>query len=647
MLDDLYASENEAIVNDMIARPAPAKAQPVKFSAWKATTAAPRGVAAGAAESAGFASDVLGAFGQVMGAYPEIMGGDLTPEQRKQADEQRNTVKNKGIDYSSEGGDIFRGVAKGYMPDPETAHAAEQTVFGLTRFGSKAVGYSLAAGPVAGAGLLGFDEGLTTADALRLQGVDEATRTKVGAVAGVAAAAAPLLPVAGKTVAQTVGLVGVGGPGAFMAQQAATRQILQDAGYENLSTQYDPFDPVGLAVSTLVPAGFGAWAMRGAKLKAAAKVDGMPAEKTPIQAAAHEATQPEPARPTPEHVDAARVEMLTQHMENSGLFKPEDAKAAAMHVEAFAKAMDDMSAGRRVDITDLVPADRLQVAKALDTFSKGLEDARAELMSQAAQRAEPGAIRQMQTELADAQTQLAALEDPATIKTRAVELQQSDRLSYKQALAQARKEFSTQAEDVRARVSRLETMIEDNAQGQQAFDALNRMDQQATQISKQRSQIDAPPTQTKPTAAAAMEAAKPTTEPAPKTEAAPNVQDAQKPGSAAPAGAGPQQPAKAAQPQAADAGGAAPAGAREPGAGGVSRAGGDAAEAAVVAQRLADIQTQFPDLAVQMDGMDKPVRLADFLAEVQREAMEGTDFELGGNDAPLMQVAASCFLING
>lgn len=67
----------------------------------------------------------------------------------------------------------------------------------------------------------------------------------------------------------------------------------------------------------------------------------------------------------------------------------------------------------------------------------------------------------------------------------------------------------------------------------------------------------------------------------------------------------------------------------------------------MVAQRLADIQTQFPDLTVQMDGMDKPVRLADFLAEVQREAMEGTDFELGGNDAPLMQVAASCFLING
>ena len=65
------------------------------------------------------------------------------------------------------------------------------------------------------------------------------------------------------------------------------------------------------------------------------------------------------------------------------------------------------------------------------------------------------------------------------------------------------------------------------------------------------------------------------------------------------------------------------------------------------AARLAEIQAQFPDLTVQMDGMDGPVKLSDFLAEVQREALEGTDFELGGNDAPLMQVAATCFLLNG
>ena len=67
----------------------------------------------------------------------------------------------------------------------------------------------------------------------------------------------------------------------------------------------------------------------------------------------------------------------------------------------------------------------------------------------------------------------------------------------------------------------------------------------------------------------------------------------------------------------------------------------------MVAARLADVSQQFPDLTVQMDGMDAPMRLSDFLEQVKREAMDGTDFDLGGNDAPLMQVAASCFLLNG
>ncbi|MFX6949717.1 hypothetical protein ABTH81_21820, partial [Acinetobacter baumannii] len=46
-------------------------------------------------------------------------------------------------------------------------------------------------------------------------------------------------------------------------QQAATRSILQNAGYDKIAEQYDPFDPVGLAVATLIPAGFGAYASRG------------------------------------------------------------------------------------------------------------------------------------------------------------------------------------------------------------------------------------------------------------------------------------------------------------------------------------------------------------------------------------------------
>jgi len=53
------------------------------------------------------------------------------------------------------------------------------------------------------------------------------------------------------------------------------------------------------------------------------------------------------------------------------------------------------------------------------------------------------------------------------------------------------------------------------------------------------------------------------------------------------------------------------------------------------------IQEQHPDLQVHIDGMDAPMRLADFLEEVKRQA--AADVE----DAPLYQVAAECFITNG
>lgn len=654
MLDDLYQADTEAAINDLIARPPQTPTpQASKFSAWKTLTAAPRGVGTGANETAGGIADVLGAFGQTMAATDARSGmfSTQTPEQRKQETQARRKMLDEGLEFSA--GDDFRQQARQWMPDAATSHVAEQTVFGLTRFGTKAVAGAAVAGPVAGAGLVGLDEALTTADDLKRQGVDPLTRSQVGAVVGLTSALGVVLPVAGNTATQTAALVAVGGPLSFMGQQAATREILQAADYTQLADQYDPLDPVGLAVSTIIPAGFGMWAMRGVRMRAAGKTadtpelapDRSPAPEGDV-ARAQDSAQTEPLRPTPEQVDAARVEMLTQHIESAGLHSADDARAAAMHLDAFARAADDLSAGRRVDVTDLVPVERLQVARALDTFAQGLDTARTDLMAQASKLAEPTAVRQMQAELADAQVRLAELESPDAIKARAADLQQSERLSFKQAMAQARKEFGAQAADVQARVDRLEGMLADNAQGQQAFDALNILNRQAEQAGRQRAQIDAPPTRETPTAAAAREAAALTT-PEPRT----NVQDAPRTDAPA-AGRADTQPSPApakqgAQPTRADAGGAGPAGAGEQGGAGVSGARGNAAEAGLVAQRLAEVQQQFPDLTVQMDGMDKPMPLADFLAQVQREAMEGSDFDLGGNDAPLMQVAATCFLLNG
>ncbi|MDB5453250.1 MAG: hypothetical protein JWO33_1828, partial [Caulobacteraceae bacterium] len=125
-----------------------------------------------------------------------------------------------------------------------------------------------------GAALTGGDEGLTEADRLKQEGVDLATRTKAGLVSGVSAAAAVAVPVVGVGAKSTAALVAIGGPGSFAAQQAATRAILQHAGYDQLASQYDPLDPVGLAVSTLVPAGFGLHGLR-ARAKLIDVVQGM------------------------------------------------------------------------------------------------------------------------------------------------------------------------------------------------------------------------------------------------------------------------------------------------------------------------------------------------------------------------------------
>lgn len=152
--------------------------------------------------------------------------------------------------------DAIYSEARNLRPDPMTAGKAEQIVFGLTKGLTKAVGGAVLAGPVGGAVGFGASEGMTTAEDLAAEGVDQATRVKVGAVTAGINAAGMILPVAGQTLKQTAALVAVGGPGSFVAQQVATRKILENADYKELAEQYDPLDPTGLAIATLLPAGF-------------------------------------------------------------------------------------------------------------------------------------------------------------------------------------------------------------------------------------------------------------------------------------------------------------------------------------------------------------------------------------------------------
>lgn len=274
MYDDLYPEAAQTALDAKAARPPEPKQTP-RFSLWGTTAAVPKGVAAGAAQAAGSTADVLGAFGSVLGTEGSA-GGMFslpTPEEDKQQREATEKLRANGPDYMSEGGRSFRNVAKDYTPDPLTTHAAERIVFDFSRVASKAITAAATMGGIPGAVVAGAEEGFTVSDQLAQDGVDLGTRSAVGAVTAATNALSFGLPVAGKTAVQTGVLALTGGPLSFMAQNAATRKILQDADYSKLADQYDPFDPLGLALSTVIPLGFGAMAMRGARQKGAAPLE--------------------------------------------------------------------------------------------------------------------------------------------------------------------------------------------------------------------------------------------------------------------------------------------------------------------------------------------------------------------------------------
>jgi ddrB-like ParB superfamily domain len=289
-----------------LAAPKPKEA---KFSTWATLKAAPRGVIGGAGEAMGSTADVLGGFGSVLGATEAGgagMFGGQSEREKADAKKARASMLQQGPDYMSEGGRSLRNASKEYLPDPETAHIAENLVGNAFRLLSKGVTSSVLMGNVAGAVLTGVEEGFTTSDSLALKNVDAVTRTKAGAVAAVATAAGFAIPVAGKTLMQTAGLVLASGPATFMAQQAATSKILANANYAELSKEYDPTDPFGLGLSLAVPGMFAA-GVHGLRFKAQKANQAKPTPNSPTPQTEAVAT------PSVSHetVDAAMTHNLT------------------------------------------------------------------------------------------------------------------------------------------------------------------------------------------------------------------------------------------------------------------------------------------------------------------------------------------------
>lgn len=635
MLDALYQEGTDRVLDDLARRPA--RPAPVSnFSIWGMSRAAGGGAAAFVAERTGFWADVVGAFGESLATTEGSAGGMFalqSPRERTDSLQAADKIAGEGLSFSSDAGDLFRNVARSYRPAPSTAHEAERLTFDLARGLLKAGTDVMTLGP-AGAALSAADEASMVADDLKQEGVDLGTRSAVGAVAGVALGAGAVLPLAGTTAAKTLGLYALGGPVSFMAQQQATRAILQAADYDSIASRYDPLDPVGLAVASLIPAPFAAYGFRRAR-----------------------------ARVTAEQADAARVAHLAQEQQTHSLAEPADLKAQAAEARAIETAESQLARGERVDVTDIVQ-ERAALGRAYDEIREYPNGPKFDpLVAIKPDDIEAVAVsRGGWRGLGDAEVKGAGFglvkfiwrHGEHSDKPPELQVRREDILAFPEVIR--RYEPSREAvEGGRGREWRVErdgrTLVyADNVVtgGEGRHLVTVHVEEpgavETTVLSKEVPGWPESPgkrleAHTGDTPGRLLHAVG-RDQPGEGIVAerlgefsdriAAGVRSARAEAKAQ--GLLPERGAVAVEPAA-----------QRPPPQPEAPAGtpGEKAETGAARARLAEIEREFPDLQVMLDGMDKPMRLSDFLASVKAEA----DAELA--DAPLYQLAAECALLNG
>lgn len=550
---DAYQDSTDTALRMMATQPLTPEPVTPKHSTWSAPF---RAVAAGAAEVAGNVMDTAGAFGQVAAA-----SGGLTPGFDPDTKKNRNAtveafdkLKTEGINWRTDEAQQAYKFGSDLRPDPLTAGTAENLVFSLTKGLTKAITAAVALGPVAGAAAFGGSEGLTTAEDLANQGVDQQTRSKVGAVTGAMSAAGVVLPVAGKTLAQTAGLILVGGPASFMAQQQATRSILENANYGEIAKQYDPLDPVGLTIATLLPAGFAAYAKRGG-FKATTKPDAQPAADNAT------ATQGTVIPATPEAIDAAMVQNLTV---------ARDARESSVAENNISESLGRLSelslqqAGE-VGITGNMTEGRIPPAD-----WKILEEA--------------GLI---ENRVSEDGTEYRAANMEALFNERA--RRHAENMANKSSVSPEEK-----ARNIERRASNYERAAQSKEDEGYPEDAIP-LREKAEQLRKQAESV-----RSEKSAESA-------------TPAAPTVKDS-----------------LSVQPEQA-----------------VVRENRTTETPDAYRARVDALAKEQPDLIARLDDAGQPVKLADELTAIKKQAQEGTDTDFGALDAPLLKTAIECALSLG
>lgn len=641
----------------------------------------PRGLWRTAADS------LLGAGAKLQASALEV-GNVIGPALALSADpsnaEALEAVKRAPDFRQTEQSKPFRDFERKLRPDPVTASKAEEVVYGATGAMATLVGGAVLGG-VPGLAAAAGEQGFSAAEDLAQQGVDLKTRSAVGALTAGVTGASALLPMAGPTVKATIGLYLAGGPGGFVAQQYATRKILEAADYATIAKQYDPLDPTGLLVSALIPAPFAAWGIRG-NLKArkgAPAADVPPTVKAQPQdvvdaAMAHNLTLQRDIRESveiaPRAGETVPIQSLAEFAQQRGT-KP--AAVVADGGDGFIgwlKQQGGVSSAEKFDITGEgsgisrgaifkragLGLDELARRAEADGFlptgsvASAMDNGGTRAMADLIQRAAGGervlTVEQQMARSIEERTQAMTQERVGILEDRLRMLGEDP--------APAKGDLNTLESYLAQHEDRLVgAMMDDIAAQQQALSV----------------EAMVPPKQAKPEpvqverAKLAMQdmqdSGKPLADFAAGAKLEPDVQnlliglaeagnDAQR--AARMLGdftrAVEAQPGRKPVDIAADVVEASREGRTvtpEPQQAPASAGTPEKATAESIQSRISELEAAAPDMVVRMSDDGKPVTLADEMARIRRDAAEGTDTELGTNDAGLLKVAAECAMSTG
>lgn len=153
-----------------------------------------------------------------------------------------------------------------------------------------------------------------------------------------------------------------------------------------------------------------------------------------------------------------------------------------------------------------ISTEQANAARAIDAELLNLETERARLIAEAGNEAELRQITTVRDELGTLQQQRTTIAD-SDPRALAKEIQASTpRTSYKEALSMAKRQRGTEVAELDSRIERLEGMLRDNKQANEAAQRLAKIDEQAEVLRENRAFIDTPPIIEQPITAAVRNA---------------------------------------------------------------------------------------------------------------------------------------------